>query len=112
MGRIVHLTLLLLATAAAAAAGAATLNPDGTEFFERNIRPILVEKCYSCHSAASGKSKGNLLLDSQPAMLKGGDNGPALVAGDPEKSRLIEAVRWNNPDLQMPPKKKLTDQQI
>jgi hypothetical protein len=73
-------------------------------FFEKTIRPILINRCYECHSVESGKSKGGLLMDSRDAILKGGDNGPALVAGDPEKSRIIESVRYHNQDLQMPPK--------
>lgn len=77
------------------------------EFFEKKVRPILVERCYECHSAESGKSKGGLTLDSQPAILQGGDNGPALVAGDPGKSLLIEAVRYQKRELQMPPKSPL-----
>ncbi len=77
---------------------------DNIEFFEKKIRPLLVEQCYKCHSTAAGKSKGELLLDSRDNLLKGGGNGPAIVPGDPDKSRLIEAVRYTNPDLQMPPK--------
>ena len=75
------------------------------EFFEKNVRPVLAERCYKCHSVASGKSKGGLLLDTKDGLLKGGDNGPAIVPRDPGKSRLIEAVRYGNPDLQMPPPK-------
>ena len=85
---------------------------DGTDFFEKQIRPILVEQCYRCHSATSEKIKGGLTLDTKTGMDKGGDNGPVLVPGDPEHSKLVTAVRWSDPDLQMPPKKKLTDQQI
>ena len=73
-------------------------------FFEKNVRPILIKRCYECHSVESGKSKGGLLIDSLEAILKGGDNGPALVAGNPDKSHLIESVRYENQDLQMPPK--------
>jgi len=77
------------------------------DFFEKKVRPILVERCYECHSAEAGKSKGGLTVDSQPALLQGGDNGPALVAGDPDKSLLITAVRYHKRDLQMPPKSPL-----
>ena len=92
-------------------AGAATpaspaSSPEAIEFFEKHVRPVLADNCYKCHSTASGKSKGGLLLDTKDAMLKGGENGPAVVPGDPDKSRLIEAVRYANPDLQMPPKGK------
>jgi cytochrome c553 len=89
--------LLSLVTARAAAA------PE--EFFEKKIRPILAEHCFKCHGEE--KQKGGLRLDSRAAILEGGDLGPALVAGDPEKSRLIEAVRYTNDELQMPPKQRL-----
>jgi hypothetical protein len=85
--------------------GAADLPPDQVEFFESKIRPILVESCYKCHSAESGKSKGSLVLDSRDGLLKGGENGVVVVAGDPDKSVLIQAVRYGDEDLAMPPKK-------
>jgi len=81
------------------------------DLFESKIRPILVEHCYECHSEGK-KQKGNLLLDTKEATLKGGDTGPTFVAGDPEKSLLIKAVKWLSDDLQMPPKKKLSDEQL
>jgi len=87
-------------------------SPEAVMFFENKIRPILVENCYECHSVESTKVKGGLLLDSRDALLKGGDSGPAIVAGDPDKSLLITAVRRTNKELQMPPKQKLTDTQI
>jgi hypothetical protein len=89
---------------------------EGQDFFEKKIRPLLVEHCYKCHSASAEKLKGSLLLDTKEGMLKGGESGkPAIVPGDAERSRLIEAIRYSNDDLQMPPKKaggKLTDAQI
>jgi len=86
---------------------AATPAPDaaGIEFFEKHIRPIFVEHCHKCHSAEAEKIKGGFLLDTRDGLLKGGDTGPALVPGDPEKSLLIKAVRYTNEDLQMPPAK-------
>src|SRR5438876_11007659 len=86
---------------------AAAPEPDhaGVEFFEKKIRPIFVEHCYQCHSKDAEKVKGGLLLDTREGLLKGGDTGPALVAGDPEKSLLIKAVRYTDEDLQMPPRK-------
>jgi hypothetical protein len=74
------------------------------EFFEKRVRPILIERCYECHSVESGKSKGGLLMDSREGLRRGGDSGAALVAGKPEESLLIEAVRYHNQDMQMPPK--------
>src|SRR5580765_3276210 len=92
---------------------AAQAGPDGPEFFERKIRPLLAEHCYECHSASAQKLKGKLLLDSQEGILKGGEAGHAVIPGEPEKSLLIKAVRYTDKDLQMPPKdKKLSDRQI
>jgi mono/diheme cytochrome c family protein len=84
-----------------------------TAFFENKIRPLLTKNCYKCHSTESLKLKGELLLDTREGVLKGGATGPAIVPGDPEKSLLIKAVRYTDPDLQMPPKgDKLSDEQI
>jgi cytochrome c553 len=80
------------------------------EFFERKVRPVLVEKCGKCHNA--GKTRGGLNLASREALLKGGDNGPAVVPGQPDKSLLLKAVRYTRGDLQMPPAGKLPDNVI
>jgi len=92
--------------------GASEPTAEQSAFFEKKIRPILVERCYECHSEQAKKVKGNLLLDSREAALKGGDSGPAIVPGEPKKSLLIKAVRYRNEDLQMPPKHKLDEEQI
>ena len=85
----------------------------GVEFFERQIRPLLANKCYQCHSRQSKKTKGGLLLDSPEGLLKGGDSGELFVTGDPDKSLLIKAVRYKDEDLRMPPDgEKLTDAQV
>lgn len=92
---------------------AAEPTPAQLQFFEAKIRPLLADKCYNCHSASAERVKAGLLLDTRDGLLKGGENGPAIVAGNPEKSLLIKAVRYTDPDLQMPPKgNKLTDAQI
>ena len=101
-------TLSLLACGISAAAEPA----ESAEFFEKRIRPVLSEQCYKCHSSTSEKLKGGLMLDSREAWIKGGDTGPAITPGDPEKSLLVEAIRWKNTDMQMPPKKALAPQQI
>ncbi|MDB6111176.1 MAG: hypothetical protein JWR69_2926, partial [Pedosphaera sp.] len=89
------------------------LPPEQLDFFEKKIRPILVDNCYKCHSHDSEKIKGGLLLDTHDGLLKGGETGPALVPGDPEKSLLIKAVRYKDKDLQMPPNdRQLPDDQI
>ena len=109
---------LRLATAifvAASASAAPAIPADQLEFFEAKVRPILVESCYKCHSFEKGKAKGDLRLDTRDALLKGGATGPAIVAGNPDKSLLIEAVRYGTEDLQMPPKEeggKLSADQI
>src|SRR5207302_1089281 len=100
------LTFLVLGAVAAAS------TPEQVEYFEKQVRPILAERCYKCHSIQSEKLKGGLLLDSREGLLKGGEDGPVISAGFPEKSKLIEAINYQNADLQMPPKGKLSDQQI
>jgi len=85
--------------------GAAEAN-SGIAFFESKIRPLLVQHCYQCHSADT-KQRGGLRLDARDTVLKGGDNGPALVPGKANESLLIKAVRHQ--DLKMPPKGKLPD---
>jgi hypothetical protein len=101
-----------LGGAGSSVAGAEGGSGPGWEFFEKEVRPVLVERCYECHSVEAGKKKGGLLMDSRAALLKGGDSGPALKAGDPEKSRIIEAVRYHNQDMQMPPKGALPKSEI
>ena len=81
-------------------------------FFESKVRPLLAERCYNCHSHKAEKLKGSLYLDSRSGALRGGDNGPAVTPGDFSKSLLVEAVRYRNPDLQMPPKSKLSSREI
>ncbi len=85
---------------------------EGINFFEKEIRPLLSEHCYECHSADSKKLKGGLRLDSREGILSGGDSGPAAVAGKPESSRLVAAVSGHDKDLEMPPKKPLHPAQI
>ena len=79
------------------------------EFFEQQIRPLLIAQCTECHG--DRKQEAKLRLDSREALLAGGDSGPALVPGDPEKSLLIAAIRQTG-DLQMPPESKLKAEQI
>lgn len=85
---------------------------DGADFFEAQVRPVLVEHCYHCHSARARSLKGGLRLDSLVGMRKGGEQGPALVPGDVEGSLLIQAVRYKDEALRMPPKGKLPDATI
>ncbi|MFZ4765270.1 MAG: PSD1 and planctomycete cytochrome C domain-containing protein, partial [Roseimicrobium sp.] len=94
------------------AAAEAPLTDEQNNFFERKIRPVLIEKCYECHSAQSKKVKGGLMLDTKESTLLGGDNGPAVVPGKIDESLLIEAIRYANKDMEMPPKGKLPDSVI
>ncbi len=77
------------------------------EWFEREVRPILVENCQSCHSEAVGNVKGELNLDNREAILTGGESGAAVEPGDPDASILVEAIRRES--FEMPPEKALAN---
>ncbi len=78
-------------------------------FFETKIRPVLATKCYACHSSSLKAPMGGLLLDTKAGLLKGGAAGPVIVPGKPDESRLLRAVSYADPHLQMPPGGKLPD---
>ena len=84
--------------------------PVNDEFFEKKVRPLLLAHCTTCHGKE--KQKGDLRLDSREAMLKGGENGPAVKPGVPEKSLLVKAIRYTDVDLKMPKKAKMPDADI
>jgi Protein of unknown function (DUF1553)/Protein of unknown function (DUF1549)/Planctomycete cytochrome C len=107
-------SLLLLATVWAASAVRADDKPsaDGVAFFEQKVRPLLVKHCYECHSAGAKKLRGALRLDTRADTRKGGETGPAVVPGDLAKSLLVKAVRHADESLKMPPKAKLSAQEI
>ncbi|MCB9940839.1 MAG: PSD1 domain-containing protein [Planctomycetaceae bacterium] len=88
------------------------LTEDQLVFFEKRIRPLLVTHCYECHSEKSEEVAGRLLVDSAPTMRRGGDSGPAIVPGDVSHSLLINAVRYEDDNMQMPPDGKLSDAEI
>ena len=69
--------------------------------FQRDVWPIFQQRCIRCHGPE--KQKSSLRVDSRAALLKGGDNGPAIVAGEPEKSYLLELVSARKGELRMPP---------
>lgn len=99
--RLRSLAILLLTASSGLAA-----EPAGIAFFEQKVRPVLVEHCYSCHSAAAKKLKSNLYLDSQAGWQKGGDSGEAaIIPGKPENSLLIRSVQHLEPGLEMPPER-------
>ncbi|MEM7144837.1 MAG: PSD1 and planctomycete cytochrome C domain-containing protein [Verrucomicrobiota bacterium] len=90
----------------------AAVDEEGDAFFKKEIAPLLVERCFECHSHRAGKAKGGLVLDSRSGWMTGGDSGAAIVPGDLEGSLLIEAVRYGNADIEMPPDGKLTASEI
>ncbi|RFC44676.1 MAG: Protein of unknown function (DUF1553)/Planctomycete cytochrome C [Verrucomicrobia bacterium] len=102
-----HLSLPLAGLLLSALTAAAALDTAQTDFFEKRIRPVLIESCYKCHSADSENIRGGLLVDTRDGLLQGGDSGPAVVPGDLKKSALIAAIRHEgkDPDSAMPPKK-------
>ena len=88
----------------------ATADPAKVEFFEAKIRPVLIEHCYSCHSADAKDIKGGLLLDSRQGILVGGDSGAMLTPGNADASLVMEALRHEG--LEMPPDQQLPDDVI
>jgi hypothetical protein len=105
MGRA--LAILALGTSSLAAAD---LKPADVEFFESKIRPVLVAECYECHDAK--KQKGDLRLDYREGLLKGGEEGPAIVPGDAKKSILLQSMDHTHESLEMPKKRPKLDAQI
>jgi cytochrome c553 len=97
------------ALAILAATPVAAQSPSGAELFETKIRPVLSSRCYACHASTLAAPKGELVLDTKAGLLKGGKLGPAVVPGKPGESRLLEALSYSNPHLQMPPSGKLPD---
>ena len=95
-------------------ATAETLNDPATavaaKFFETEVQPLLGRACLRCHGAK--KAKGGLRLDSRPALLEGGDSGPAFDVQKPGASLFLTAILYVDDDLQMPPKGKMSDQEI
>ena len=102
--------LLALLTSTVAFATEDDAKREAMAFFEKDVRPILSNRCYECHGTK--KKKGSLRMDNIGYMKTGGDSGPALVPGDPDKSLIIEAIRYKDPDFEMPPKEKLPDKEI
>ncbi len=76
------------------------------EFFEKQVRPILISRCYECHSSKLKEPKGGLRVDSRASLLEGGETGPAIVPGKPKEGLLIDAINYGD-TYQMPPKTRL-----
>jgi hypothetical protein len=110
MGRFGVALVLLLFCGVPAPAEETAPTTEGIEFFEKKIRPVLVEKCYECHSQSAKELKGGLLLDHREGMRKGGDTGAAVAPGDVEKSLLISALRYE--DFEMPPGGRLPEEVV
>ena len=107
--RALPVVVVLIMTQRALAAPTTTISPQERTFFEAKIRPALMAHCYRCHSSGSEVLEGGLGLDSKAGWQTGGDSGePAIVPGDPDKSRLIRAIRHEG-ELPMPPDEKLPD---
>ena len=83
---------------------------EAIQFFERRVRPVLVEHCYECHSATSKIIQGGLRLDSSQGMLSGGDSGAVVTPQDPQSSLILDSLRYEG--LEMPPKGQLSEQVI
>ena len=87
------------------------IDPASEEFFERQVRPILANRCYPCHGPAAGQGQAGLRLDSLAGMLAGGRSGPVIVPGQPNRSLLVLAIKHDT-FVQMPPKTKLPTREI
>src|SRR5215510_2802150 len=92
----------LIGWLSAPVAAAPPTDPAALEHFVKRVRPLLSARCYECHGPRS-KARGGLRLDSRAGLLKGGEHGPAIVPGDPERSLLIQALRHAHEDIKMPP---------
>lgn len=107
---IVVVGLLCVTWTSALAGEQAEPSAEQIEFFEREVRPLLAEHCYSCHSASAEKLQAGLRVDTRAGMIDGGDSGASIEPGDPEASLFMEAIRYES--YEMPPKGKLSDDQI
>jgi hypothetical protein len=115
--RVVTFSILAAASLRAASPANFESAPSAEQiaFFEKSFRPVLVDKCYKCHSAEAEKVKGGLLLDTREGIRAGGDSGHAVVPGSLTESLLIEALHSTDKDKAMPPEKsggKLPDEVI
>ncbi len=102
---------LLLASGILAAAPPETAR-EGQDFFERHIRPVLAEHCYACHSSQAEEIQAGLVLDTRIGWQRGGESGPAITPGEPEQSRLLQAIRYDADSVAMPPDEKLADEVV
>ena len=85
---------------------------EAERFFEQEVRPLLIERCFECHGPEQAEVKGGLRMTGREALIKGGLSGSALTPGDPEASRLIHAVRYTDSQLKMPPRNRLSASEV
>lgn len=115
MRRSLFSAYLVLTATSALLADDATLSTGPSaaalDFFEKKVRPLLVNQCYNCHSA-DHKEAGGLRVDDYQHLLKGGRRGAAVVPGDPDNSILLKAVSHTDDKLKMPPEFPLTEEQV
>jgi mono/diheme cytochrome c family protein len=109
--RLKWLALLLSPTLTLSAAEAVREEAGSVAFFEKKVRPVLVNNCYNCHSADT-KAAGGLRVDDRNGLLTGGSGGPAIVPGSPDESLILDAITHADGASKMPPKKKLNDAEI
>ena len=100
-------TLFVVTQASGVASDEAQFSPEQIEFFETHVRPLLVERCYECHSGDARELKADLYVDRRQGLIQDGQSGPVVVPGKPEESPLIAAVRYES--VEMPPDGKLTE---
>jgi hypothetical protein len=91
------------------AGDSSVVTADQRDFFEAKIRPVLIKDCFGCHSAQSKDIGGGLVMDTRAGLRRGGDDGVVIVPGNVEGSKLIQAIRYQDKDLQMPPDAQLPD---
>ncbi|MGC3969625.1 MAG: PSD1 and planctomycete cytochrome C domain-containing protein [Pirellulales bacterium] len=105
VAKLLRLSLFVVCATAIGLPALAAADDAGVELYEKKIRPAVVEHCQKCHGP--DKQEAGLQLDSVAAMLRGGDQGPSIVPGDPDASLLIQGIRYDDVNFQMPPKGKM-----
>ena len=106
------LALSVAILSVASIASAAPPTEQDLAFYETEVLPVLREHCFKCHSHTAGKARGGLMLDSRASLLTGGDSGAAVVPRDADGSLLLQAVRYDSEEIQMPPTGKIADREI
>ena len=91
--------------------GQKNLGKEDLAFWNEKAKPLLQENCWKCHGAEK-KIRGDLVLTSRQGILNGGEIGPAVDLEKPEASLLLQMISYEDEDHQMPPKGKLSDEQI